>query len=69
VFTEINARTVVVTWFHRTVIYNRAIRIFIALRTFAFVTGDTVKANLVIQAYYAYAIVNIHVAHLVNIAY
>lgn len=62
---KIDARAIVVAWFCRTVIYNqRAIRVSVTLTAFAFVTSDIVNANLVIWAYYANAIVDIHVTYL-----
>lgn len=65
VLAEIDARAIVIAWFCRTVIYNqRAIRVSVTLTTFAFVTSDTVNANLVIWAHHANAIVNIHVTYL-----
>lgn len=65
VLVEIDARAIVIAWFCRTVIHNqRAIRVSVTLTAFAFVISDTVNANLVIWAYHANAIVDIHVTYL-----
>lgn len=65
VLAEIDACAIIVAWFCRTVIYNqRAIRVSVALAAFAFVTSDTVNANLVIWARHANTVVDIHVTYL-----
>lgn len=63
--TEVDACAVIVARFRGALVHDEsAVGVSVTLPTLALITSDIIDAHFVIGTHYAYAVINVHVAHL-----